>query len=341
MVVLISSSNPTYFEGEAFNFKNGMFYNSFEDAKPVFSSSERHKGNSFWTWILNRKKTKKEWTLDEITQFTQFAKYEKRDFSNNLDIVFINHASFLIQIEGVNIITDPIWSKRASPVSFFGPERFVNPPFGLQDLPKIDYILISHSHFDHLDLPTLKKLNKMFNPIIFAGLGVCKFLASQGLKNCIEKNWGEWIEVKKDFKIYFEMAKHWSKRSLFDANKLLWGSFVIHSPKFKVYFAGDTGYGKHFEMIGKKYQGFDIALLPVGAYEPRYIMAYSHLNPEEAILAHKDLNSKQSFGMHLKTFQLTDEGFNQPVVDLETAKNKHKINADRFTILNFGERRIF
>lgn len=340
LIYFIFNSMVNYFDGTSPNMKEGRFFNSFEEVKPIISSKDRTSGKGFFHWILNRHKTKKEWIQADKEKFAKFADYQKKDISNGLEVVFINHASFLIQIEGVNIVTDPIWSKRTSPVSFIGPKRFIDPPFKIAELPKIDYVLISHSHFDHLDLPTLKKLDKLYNPKIIAGLGTCKFLAKQGLKNCIERDWGGKVEVKANFDIFFEKAKHWSKRSLFDANKILWGSFVISSENFKVYFAGDTGYGKHFKMIGDEYGGFDIALLPVGAYEPRYIMQYSHLNPDEAVLAHKDLNSKLSLGMHLKTFQLTDEGFNDPVTDLEIAKNKEGLNDEEFTVLDFGERYI-
>jgi L-ascorbate metabolism protein UlaG (beta-lactamase superfamily) len=318
--------------------QNNYFYNSFEELKPVISSKERHKEKSFFHWVLNRKHTRKEWTAEDVEKFAKYQNYQKKETTQGLEIIYITHSSFLIQMEEVNIITDPIWTERASPFSFIGPKRHTKPAFDIKELPKVDYILLTHSHYDHLDIPTLRKLQKMFNPKIIAGLGVCKILGSNGIKNCIERDWGEGVEVKNNFKIIFEKAKHWSKRTLFDANKALWGSFVISSPSYKVYIAGDTGYGKHFNMIGKEYGGFDVALIPIGAYEPRYIMQYSHLNPEEAVLAHLDLKAKQSFGKHLKTFQLTDEGFNEPVEKLEEAKLKHNLKANDFRVLDFGER---
>jgi L-ascorbate metabolism protein UlaG (beta-lactamase superfamily) len=334
------SYNFKYFNGVSKNAQDGRFFNSFEESKPILDSKTKTGGKSVNKWLLNRNKTKVEWTEDDIKKFAKFDIYTKKDYSKGLEIIFINHASFLIQIEGVNIITDPIWSERSSPVSFFGPKRFINPPFKITELPKIDYVLISHSHFDHLDLPTLKTLKTLFNPVFIGGLGTCKFLLRNGIKNCIQKDWGEKVEVKKNFNIFFEKAKHWSKRSLFDTNKILWGSFVIASNKYKVYFAGDTGYGKHFQIIGDEYNGFDVALLPIGAYKPQYIMKYSHINPYEAALAHKDLKAKLSLGMHLKTFQLTDEGFNDPIIKLKVAKNNLNLKKQEFKVLNFGERYI-
>jgi L-ascorbate metabolism protein UlaG (beta-lactamase superfamily) len=323
-----------YFIGESSNMKDGRFYNSFDEQIPVISSSERHEGKSVWKWFIERYKTRIKWTEEDIKNFAKYKEYEKFETRDDLSVVYVTHSTFLIQIEGVNILTDPIWSEVPSPISFIGPKRRTQAGVKIEELPKIDYILLSHSHFDHLDLPTLKKLKKTFNPTIIAGLGVCNFLKRNGIKNCIERDWGGEVNIMQNFSIFFEKAKHWSKRGLFDANKLLWGSFVIKSPNFQVYFAGDTGYGGHFKMIGKKYGSFDIALIPIGAYEPRFIMKYSHLNPEEAVLAHKELNSKRSFGMHLKTFQLSDEGFNSPVTDLE----KQNLTPNNFTVLDFGER---
>jgi L-ascorbate metabolism protein UlaG (beta-lactamase superfamily) len=331
------SINPKYFKGESPNMKNGHFYNSFEEQKPIIKSSERHKGKSFFHWVLNRKKTKKEWTEEDVSKYAKYEKYEKQERVENLEITYITHSSFLIQIAGINLITDPIWSKRASPFSFVGPKRYTKPAFEISELPTIDYILITHNHYDHLDLKTIKQIQKSSNAKVLTGLGVCKILKDNGIKNCEERDWGGKFEIA-GLEVFFEKAKHWSKRTLFDANKSLWGSFIVKSLKFQIYIAGDTGYGKHFEIIAKQYGSFDIALIPVGAYEPRYIMQYSHLNPEEAVMAHKDLKAKQSFGKHLKTFQLTDEGFNEPAEDLEKAKLKHGIKLEEFRILNFGEK---
>jgi L-ascorbate metabolism protein UlaG (beta-lactamase superfamily) len=335
------SRNPVYSEAESPNMKNGYFYNSFEESKPVVSSKERHKEKSFFHWIWNRKQTRKEWTKEDILKFAKYQEYQKKDYAKGLEIVYITHSSFLIQMKEINIITDPIWSERASPFFFIGPKRHTKPAFAIEELPKIDYILLSHSHYDHVDIKTLRKLQKMFNPKIITGLGVCKILKRNGIKNCIEKDWGGEFEVKNDFKIIFEKAKHWSKRTLFDSNKALWGSFILSSPSYKVYIAGDTGYGKHFKMINEQYGNFDVSLIPIGAYNPDFIMKYSHLNPEEAVMAHIDLKSKQSFGKHIKTFQLSDEGFNEPLEHLEDAKGKYKIKAQTFRVLDFGERFVY
>lgn len=326
--------NNTYFTGTSPNFKDGLFFNSFEVSSP------QPRKNLFFKWQWERMKQDVKWKKEDILKYTTYATYEKITKDSNLSAVFVGHSTFLIQVEGINILTDPIWSNRASPLSFIGPKRVTKPGIDFGDLPNIDYILISHTHYDHLDLETIKKLKQSFNPTIIAGLGVCNYITQikRIIVDCIERDWGGFLEVKPDFKIFFEKSKHYSKRTLFDANKTLWGSFVISSPNYKVFFSGDTAYGRHFKLIGKQYGPFDLSLIELGVYKPRYIMERSHMNPEEAVMAHIDLKSKQSIGMHLKTFQLSDEGYNEPVEDLEIAKEK--LNIKNFKVLDFGERFI-
>jgi L-ascorbate metabolism protein UlaG (beta-lactamase superfamily) len=340
LIKLFLMFNPTYFTGESPNFKNGKFWNSFDATGLVRENREK---NLFFKWQKERWQNDVSWKKEDIEKFAIYKPYEKLEQAENLSIVFVGHATFLIQMHGVNILTDPIWSERASPVSFAGPKRHTKPGINFDELPKVDYVLISHSHYDHLDIPTIKKLKKAFNPVFITGLGNCYFLNKRKKLNiqCEEKDWGEFLEVKPGFRIFFEKAKHWAKRTLFDSNQTLWGSFVIKSEKYNIFFSGDTGLANHFEMIREEYGAFDVSLLGIGAYKPKYIMQYSHLSPEDAVKAHIDLHSRQSFGMHLKTFQLSDETFNEPVEDLETEKQKVKIPSESFTVLDFGERRNF
>jgi L-ascorbate metabolism protein UlaG (beta-lactamase superfamily) len=249
---------------------------------------------------------------------------------------FINHASFLIQTPGLNIITDPVFSERVSPFSFVGPKRHRDPGMTFDKLPAIDVVIISHNHYDHMDLPSLQQLDAKFHPLFIVPLKNREFLLKQGLQNVVELDW--WREQKvKDTTITFAPSHHWANRSLWDKNETLWGSYMISYEGFKIYFAGDTGYGEHFRDIKMRLGAPDVALLPIGAYEPRWFMKKHHMNPAEAVEAHKDLGAGKSFGMHFGTFQLTDEGIDDPVIDLKKALGDLK----DFTVLDQGESALF
>lgn len=251
-------------------------------------------------------------------------------------IYIINHASVLIQMDGLNILTDPIYSDRTSPVSFLGPKRVRPPGIKFEDLPKIDIVLVSHNHYDHLDLPTLKKLFHRDQPKILVGLGNKNLLNSSGIKNVLEVDW--WDELNfKDVKISFVPAQHWSARGLTDKRKTLWGGFTIKGSEL-IYFAGDTGYGEFFKLIREKIGSPDLALLPIGAYEPRWFMKNAHMNPKEAVQAFIDLKAKQAIGIHFKTFKLTDEGIDQPEIELKKALEEQKIDPKMFIAPEFGKK---
>ncbi|MFK8137128.1 MAG: MBL fold metallo-hydrolase [Bdellovibrionales bacterium] len=291
-----------------------------------------------------------------FSEFWGFASNFKRDWPESLESTkaepvvqkvktgvkwtFINHASFLIQTDGLNIITDPIWSERCSPVSFAGPKRVREASLQYDDLPKkIDLVFISHNHYDHMDLPSLRVLNERFKPIFFVGLNNSPELMSVGIPRdrIIERDWF------KDFTLgettfTFLPAQHWSKRSLFDDREAQWGSMLIRSKEgHKVYHGGDTGYGSHFKMIQEKYGDMDLSFIPIGAYEPRDFMRDQHLNPDDAVMAHLDLKSKESVGMHFGTFELTYESPEQPIYDLDKARLKYKIDKKSFYSPKFGQ----
>lgn len=253
-------------------------------------------------------------------------------------VTFINHATFLIQLQGLNILTDPIYSNRASPVSFAGPLRVREPGLQFDQLPKIDVVIISHNHYDHLDLETLKNIDNKFHPVFLVPLGDKKLLEGEGIKNVQEMDWWQNIVVK-DVGIYFTPAQHWSARGLFDKCESLWGSYFVMNKDFRFYFAGDTGLGPHFTAIRNKFGAPDLSLLPIGAYDPPHIMQHHHMNPEEALQAHLDLASKFSIGMHFGTFQLTDEAYDEPMIRLEEGKRKNKIM--NFWFLDQGDSKIF
>jgi L-ascorbate metabolism protein UlaG (beta-lactamase superfamily) len=248
-------------------------------------------------------------------------------------VTFINHSTFLIQMPSINILTDPIYSERASPVSFAGPRRVRQPGVRLEDLPRIDVVLLSHDHYDHLDLPTLKRLESQHRPLFLSGLGNRRLLASAGLSKIHELDW--WDSNDCGVRITMTPAQHFSARTLWDRNNTLWGGFLIEAGK-KIYFAGDTAYTGYFRQIRERFGPVDLALLPIGAYEPRWFMRDVHVNPAEALQAHLDLQAKASIAMHFGTFALADEGICDPVDALQQALSEKNVSAFEFQVLEFG-----
>lgn len=261
--------------------------------------------------------------------------------NGDIRVTYINHATVLIQMEELNILTDPIWSFRAGPVKWLGTKRVRAPGIEMKDLPKIDFILISHDHYDHLDINTLKELSKLPKPVILAGLGIKKILEAKNFNNVIELDWWqEYIHQQSKMKFTFVPARHSSGRGLFDGNKTLWGGFVIEGAAGAVYFAGDTAYGKFLKDIKERFKEFRLAILPIGNYEKRWIMEMEHMNPDDAVRVHKLLSVKQSAGMHFGTFlehpEQTIDAHNK---DLQEALKKNNISESEFWVLKFGEGR--
>ncbi len=256
---------------------------------------------------------------------------------DDLRFTFVNHSTFLIQVDGMNILTDPIWRDRASPLSFAGPKRVHAPGIRFEDVPAIDLVLISHNHYDHMDVPTLKALEKQFSPLFVAGIGNQNFLEKQGLRRVKELDWWDLAPLPNGRRLHFVPAQHFSGRTPWNIDKSLWGGFVIESSIGQIYFAGDTGFGKFFEHIHERFPDIKLALLPVGAYEPRWFMGPVHLNPEDAVKAHKLLKPALSIGIHAGTFHLSDEGFDAPARELEMALKNHGVDPEEFIILTAGE----
>jgi L-ascorbate metabolism protein UlaG (beta-lactamase superfamily) len=259
-----------------------------------------------------------------------------------LRVTHINHATILIQVDGVNILTDPVWSERASPFGWLGPKRIRAPGIALRDLPPVDIILISHDHYDHLDVATLRELTAGRQLPVLAGLGVGGLLQKHGIGNVTELDWWQQYEHNA-LKITFVPARHASGRGLFDRNKTLWGGFVIQSPGGNIYFAGDTAYGHFLADIRQRFKGFRLALLPVGHYKPRWMMHPVHMGPEDAVRTHRYLQARQSVGMHFGTFHGAGghnaERFDEHEQDLHQALEKYKVPASEFWLLGFGEGR--
>ena len=254
-------------------------------------------------------------------------------------VTFINHSTVLLRINGLNVLTDPMWSERASPFSFAGPKRVRHPGMTIEELPPIDLILISHDHYDHLDVGALRQLaarGRDGSPLVLAGLGTGELLRSAGISRIRELDWGEAVDVQ-EMRVSFVEVRHRSGRGLSDQMKTLWGGFVIESKAGDVYFAGDTGYGPHFAETQARFGAFDLALIPIGAYRPRSFMAPVHLDPQFAVRAHQDLHATQSVAIHHGTFQLTYEGIDEPYQELSKALASANLPPDRFRVLGFGE----
>src|SRR5712671_7466599 len=253
---------------------------------------------------------------------------------------FVGHASWLIQAAGLNILIDPIWSARASPVSWAGPQRRNDPGIASDALPPIDVVLVSHGHYDHLDLATLSKLAASFSPRVITPLG--NDVTMRSADSAIKAEGFDWharVELGGGIAVTLVPTRHWSARGLFDRNKALWASFVLETPAGKIYIVCDSGYGegKHFRSVAQTHGPLRLAILPIGAYEPRWFMKDQHMNPQDAVKALADCGAEQALAHHHGTFQLTDEAIDAPVVALHAALEQAKIPRERFVALQPGQ----
>jgi L-ascorbate metabolism protein UlaG (beta-lactamase superfamily) len=263
-----------------------------------------------------------------------------RTTHDRIAATFIGHSTFLVQIGGVSVLTDPVWSERCSPIPFVGPRRVRRPGQSLDALPGVDLLLVSHNHYDHMDLPTLRQVRSRWSPPTATGLGNARHLAKAGIRSAVELDWWQSTELA-GARVTYVPAQHFSSRGLHDRNRCLWGGFIIEVRGAVVYFAADSGYCPYFAEIGRRFPRIDLALLPIGAYEPRWFMRQHHVNPEEAVRAHLDLRPCRSLGMHFGTFQLTDEAIDAPVSALRQAEARAGVAASDFDILAFGETREY
>ncbi|NND00233.1 MAG: MBL fold metallo-hydrolase [Gammaproteobacteria bacterium] len=260
-------------------------------------------------------------------------------------VTWIGHATLLVQMEHLSFLTDPIWSKRPSPVRWIGPNRFVEPGLSINQLPEIDFVVISHNHYDHLDLPTLRRLAQRSPATkFFVPLGNAKLLRDNGIEQVEELDWGETVRVA-GVTIHCLPAQHWSKRRLGDDNKSLWSSWAIAGADRRFYFAGDTGYFQGFAEIGEKLGPFDLAAVPIGAYQPAAMMRESHMNPEQAIQAAVNLQAQRALAIHYGTFNLSDERLDEPPRRFRLAAEQAELLGDMGSehawIFNIGETRKF
>ncbi len=266
--------------------------------------------------------------IDELNQ---------KIFDGQNFITWIGHSTMLLNLYGKVIITDPIFSERCSPIQFIGPKRYTSPSIDIKALPKIDIVFISHNHYDHLDNNTVKVLKNDTSTVWYVPLGLKPWLVKAGVQNVIELDWYE-DNNNSGFNIVCLPSQHWSKRSLFKSFDTLWASWMIKIGGYKFWFAGDTGYNTvQFKEIGDKYGPFDIAAIPIGAYEPRWFMKNFHVQPEESILIHKDIKSKKSIGMHFGTFVLTTEPIDEPTRKIEKIISQNGQIKNQFIIPEHGK----
>lgn len=255
---------------------------------------------------------------------------------DSMVVTFVNHSTFLIQTRALNILTDPVWSERASPVTFFGPKRKRPPGIRFEDLPEIDMILLTHNHYDHLDIVTLKKLSLKYNPKIFCPLGVGLYLENKGLRNIKEMDWWNEIIIDEGVSLICTPAQHFSGRGMFDRDRTLWSGFALQTDEGSIYYSGDTGYGNFFAEIARRISPVRLAFLPIGAYKPAWFMAPIHTSPEDAVRIHKMIKSPKTIGMHFGTFPLADDGMEEPGETLKEVLRMEGIPAEEFIALEQG-----
>ena len=266
-------------------------------------------------------------------------------------VTFIGHSCFLIRLPGLTIITDPTFSERASPVSWAGPRRVRAPGRTLDALPPVDLVLLSHNHYDHLDLPSLRALHRLCAPLVITPLGNAALVRKAAALQVRELDWwqtttlpapaGAGIAAPGWASITAIPAQHFSARTPRDSGRALWAGFVVEAGGMRLLFAGDSGWGAHYERIRARIGAPDLAFLPIGAYDPRSLMRRVHMDPEEAVRAHRTLGAARSIGMHFATFQLTDEAIDAPQRRLAEQVRSQGLQADAFVTLAFGETRWF
>jgi L-ascorbate metabolism protein UlaG (beta-lactamase superfamily) len=259
---------------------------------------------------------------------------------NKVRLSFVGHASWLIQTAGLNILVDPVWSMRASPFSFAGPKRHNDPGIAFDALPHIDAVLVSHGHYDHLDVATLSRLAARFSPRVITPLGNDITMRDADAAIRAEPfDWNDRVELGGGVAVTLVPTRHWSARGLFDRNRALWASFVLETPAGKLYIVCDSGYGdgKHFRRVAEAHGPLRLAILPIGAYEPRWFMRDQHMNPSDAVRALADCGAQQALAHHHGTFQLTDEDIDAPVIALGAALDEAEVPREKFAALKPGE----
>jgi N-acyl-phosphatidylethanolamine-hydrolysing phospholipase D len=254
--------------------------------------------------------------------------------SNKIQVTWIGHSTFLIQMEGMNILTDPIWSDSCGPNGFLKVKRITPPGVPFEELPPIHAVLISHNHYDHLDEPTVKRLGN--GPTYFVPLGIARWFEKRKIKNVVEMDWWQTSSIG-GLNVHSVPIQHFSNRTPFDRNETLWSGWIIENDSSRIFFAGDTGYSPVFKEIGDRFRPIQISIIPIGAYRPRWFMNPVHVDPPEAIEILKDTLSEIAIAGHWGTFKLSDEPLGEPAVYLRKALKEKDVEEGRFTIMKFGE----
>ena len=253
--------------------------------------------------------------------------------AGRIAVTFVGHSTFLVRTASSVFITDPVFTSHAGPFGILGPRRVRQPGVLPSDLPTVDFVLLSHNHYDHLQPSSLALFEG--TPVVTT-LGVGRYLEGGAQEDATELDWWQSAQLG-DAQVTCVPAQHFSARTPWDRDKTLWCGFVVKVDGVTIYFAGDSGYSRQFGEIGERCPGIDVALIPIGAYEPRWFMTPVHMNPDEAVRAHLDVGARVSIGMHFGTFQLTDEAIDEPILALDRARVDHDVHADAFRVLDFGE----
>jgi N-acyl-phosphatidylethanolamine-hydrolysing phospholipase D len=327
------ASHNAYYDPAKKHHRPDGFTNQYMDNKTI--------GGGFWTWQWQRATgtlAKQDPARVPVAKpDLNYLRNNKRDVA----VTWISHSTVLWQIGGLNILTDPHFHNRAAPVSWAGPKRETPLVIQLKDLPRIDVVLISHNHYDHLDRPTVLDLKAQAGgpPLFIVPLGIDLWLKNEGVENVVKLDWWDSHRVQ-DTQITLVPVQHWSSRTPWDRHETLWGGFVVEADKYKMFYSGDTGYSQDFKDIFAKYGGFDFAQIPVGCYEPRWFMKTQHVNEEEAVQVHKDIGSKLTMGVHWGTFRLCDDPIDAPLDNLPKAREKLGVKPEEFVLFGLGETRV-
>ena len=322
---------------EASDHFNGIRYFN-PNAPPILSPPSgpaAKRGPTWWVWNWILRTDWPEWP--KRTDFLPGPPPLARAPEGSLYITPVGHATFLIQLDGVNILTDPMWSERCSPISWVGPKRYSEPGIRFEDLPPVDVVLVSHNHYDHFDIPTLKDLAKRGTSRAIVPLGNLELMRSTGIATVDDLDWWQSVPLSSKVTITLVPAQHFSSRTLWDRDRTLWGGFVISGPSGNVYYAGDTGYGPHFREIARHFSPIRVALLPIAPFRPpqaeesnREYRPVLHMGPAEAVKAHIDLGTSFSIAAHYQVFRLGIEGFDDAVNVLVASLKEHNLKPDAF-----------
>lgn len=326
--------SPGYRGPKSDHFDGKRFFNLAKEPE------RRHAKLSVLVWMLTRDKNV--WVDREVVETKPVLRVPGKE----IVATFVNHSTVLIQTEGLNIVTDPIFAERASFLSWVGPKRYVGPGVAFEDLPPIDIVLVSHNHYDHMDLATLRRIQSASKPLVITTLGNKAFLESKGIRGAVELDWWQAHEVPATasasaLSIEAVPAQHFSARALSDRDKTLWAGFIIHAPHGDIYFAGDSGYGPFVQEIAARFpQGFRLGFLPIGAYEPRWFMKPVHMSPDEAYAMRKELKIARAIALHFGTFKLADDAQDEPMTRLSELSKGEGAEGEFIALRNGGSIKV-